>query len=395
VEGSRRGAAAEAPGVGGVVTTRIRRGLLRAVAAVRLVVPMRVRRRRRVVRARARGRVDLSVVVPERDAVFVDAVESAVVHVADDVSHAHRREVGAAVLALLHLLPALALGHLLLELGGVPALALGGSREALGVGAPVDVAQPALGPGPLLLVKHEPGGGVRRGGRGVVAEGTAAAGPGGIVRGPEVVGTNRSGVRGVVRLTLGEVLVVLRLALAREAVAGHLLGLGARAPIAGVAGRARGGHHRGRAARGRRVRPAAAREERLALGDVHALLSPRGEGRANAPRTNDAARPRETGSNKPRGAAPGAWRLGGVGWAPGERATGGGEAKGAPGWERRRDARRGAGRGRDGGTLARRAVWRRHAPRRSNAPRPRFRVDRVPNGYEAAGVPLFISRNGR
>ena len=83
---------------------------------------------------------------------------------------------------------------------------------------------------------------------------------------------------------------------------------------------------------------------------------------------------------------PGAW----VGWAPGERATGGGEAKGAPGWERRRDARRGAGRGRDGGPLARRAVWRRHAPRRSNAPRPRFRVDRVPNGYEAAGVPLFL-----
>ena len=307
MEGPRRGAAAEAPGVGGVVTTRIRRGLLRAVAAVRLVVPMRVRRRRRVVRARARGRVDLSVVVPERDAVFVDAVESAVVHVADDVSHAHRREVGAAVLALLHLLPALALGHLLLELGGVPALALGGSREALGVGAPVDVAQPALGTGPLLLVKHEPGGGVRGRGRGVVAEGTAAAGPGGIVRGPEVVGANRSGVRGVVRLTLGEVLVVLRLALAREAVAGHLLGLGARAPIAGVAGRARGGHHRGRAARGR-VRPAAAREERLALGDVHALLSPRGEGRANAPRTNDAARPRdrvEAAGSRPGCLAPG------------------------------------------------------------------------------------------
>ena len=57
---------------------------------------------------------------------------------------------------------------------------------------------------------------------------------------------------------------------------------------------------------------------------------------------------------------PGAW----VGWAPGERATGGGEAKGAPGWERRRDARRGAGRGRDGvrsrvarcGVVTRRAV---------------------------------------
>ena len=65
---------------------------------------MRVRRRRRVVlRARpgARGPVRSR----RRDGNAVDAVESAVGQdVADDVSHAHRREVGAAVLALLHLL---------------------------------------------------------------------------------------------------------------------------------------------------------------------------------------------------------------------------------------------------------------------------------------------------
>ena len=344
----------------GVVTTRIRRGLLRAVAAVRLVVPMRVRRRRRVVRARARGRVDLSVVVPERDAVFVDAVESAVVHVADDVSHAHRREVGAAVLALLHLLPALALGHLLLELGGVPALALGGSREALGVGAPVDVAQPALGPGPLLLVKHEPGGGVRRGGRGVVAEGTAAAGPGGIVRGPEVVGANRSGVRGVVRLTLGEVLVVLRLALAREAVAGHLLGLGARAPIAGVAGRARGGHHRGgsRAGGGFDPPPRAKNASRSAMS---MLCFPRAERDGRTRRGRTTPRARETGS-KPRGAAPGAWRLGGVGPGRARDRGRGGEGRAGVGTSPRREARRGARGGRRSARASRGVASSRAAP---------------------------------
>ena len=212
------------------------------------------------------GVVHARVVVAQRDAVLIHAVESAVVHVLDDVAHADSLHVARARLLSLELFAARLLRHLLLELGGVLSLSLVFAVASLLVRV-VDVAEAALRARTLLLVEHQPGG------HGVLRHGTGSA-----VGVRVVVRARAERVR--VRLALllrGEVLVVLQLSLARQAFAGLVLGLGRGAPV----GRVRGGDgaaglgvHRGSTAAhggagGDPAAPAALREERLALREVH------------------------------------------------------------------------------------------------------------------------------